>query len=34
MTHDLYRADGKTYACFYADVRGLKEKLGGEDYNA
>lgn len=31
MTHDLYRADGKTCACFYADVRGLKEKLGGGD---
>jgi hypothetical protein len=29
MTHDLYRADGKTCACFYADVRGLKEKLEG-----
>lgn len=31
MTHDLYRADGKTCACFYADVRGLKEKLEGGD---
>jgi len=29
MTHELYRADGKTHACFYADVRGLKEKLEG-----
>jgi hypothetical protein len=29
MTHDLYRADDKTCACFYADVRGLKEKLEG-----
>lgn len=29
MIHDLYRADGKTCACFYADVRGLKEKLEG-----
>lgn len=34
MIHELYRADGKTYACFYADVRGLKEKLEGGNYNA
>ena len=29
MIHELYRMDGKTCACFYADVCGLKEKLGG-----
>ena len=31
MIHELYRMDGKTCACFYADVRGLKEKLEGGD---
>lgn len=31
MIHELYRMDGKTYACFFADVRGLKEKLEGGD---
>lgn len=31
MIHELYRMDGKTCACFFADVRGLKEKLEGGD---
>lgn len=29
MTHQIYRINGKTCAYFYADVRGLKEKLEG-----
>ena len=31
MIHELYRMDGKTCACFFADVRGLKEKLEDGD---
>lgn len=31
MIHELYRMDDKTCACFFADVRGLKEKLEGGD---